>query len=401
VIPHWFFILWFFAVGACVGSFINVVVFRLPRGQSLVHPPSRCPQCEHKLAWYDNVPVFGWIFLGGKCRYCKKPISPRYPIVEAAAGLLFAGFYIAVFMWGQGPFWAIYQDGEIAEIYRMTSLHDSWPIFGLLLFSVGVLLATSLIDAELYLIPLPLPLLMAGVGVLVHTLVDHNGIAGSLTADANQMALATGGGLGLLLSLALLRMGVLPLSFAEGEAPLEVDKLNQKPEDPPPVDYTPTQIRAEIRKEMLFLLLPLILAGAAVFLQMHFGLFDRVAQFDWLSGLLGSVLGGLVGGFTVWMTRILGSYAFGKEAMGLGDIDLMFAVGTVIGPSAAIVAFLIAPFFGLPLAILMYLFKSRRQLPYVPYLSLATVTVMLFYFPIYNYLRPGVIGLTTILRSMI
>jgi len=402
VIPEWFFILWFFAIGACVGSFINVVVHRLPRGEPIMHPKARshCPNCRHPLAWYDNIPVLGWVFLAGKCRYCGKPISPRYPIVEAAAGSLFAFFYVAVFIWHQGPFWAVYED-DFVRVNRMESIGSDWPIFSLYLFSVGALLAASLIDAELVLIPAAIPLAMAGAAALVHAIFDHPLLAGSLTIDAPQIALAAGGGVGLLISVLLLRLGVFPLSFAQGEAALEIDKLNSRPDQDLPPDYTPAQIRAEIRKEMLFLLPPLALAGLALWLNMQTGCFEPLARIDWLSGLFGSILGGLVGGFMVWFTRIAGSYLFGKEAMGLGDIDLMFGIGAVVGPSAAVVAFLIAPFFGLPLALILYFFKSRRQLPYGPYLSMGTVVVMLFYFPIYDYLRPGLLGLATILRSMI
>ncbi|MEJ1934005.1 prepilin peptidase, partial [Nostoc sp. NIES-2111] len=72
-----------FALGASIGSFINVVVYRLPAGLSILWPPSRCPHCLNQLKAYDNVPVFGWIWLKGRCRYCKSQISPRYPVVEA------------------------------------------------------------------------------------------------------------------------------------------------------------------------------------------------------------------------------------------------------------------------------------------------------------------------------
>lgn len=69
-------------IGLCVGSFLNVVIYRLPREMSLSSPPSHCPNCNYKLRWYDNIPVFSYIFLGGKCRNCRKPISPRYICVE-------------------------------------------------------------------------------------------------------------------------------------------------------------------------------------------------------------------------------------------------------------------------------------------------------------------------------
>lgn len=76
-------------LGLMVGSFLNVCIGRLPAGLSIVSPPSRCPSCKTPLAWRDNVPVLSWIWLGGKCRTCQVPISPRYPIVELLTGAVF------------------------------------------------------------------------------------------------------------------------------------------------------------------------------------------------------------------------------------------------------------------------------------------------------------------------
>ncbi len=84
-----------FGVGASVGSFLNVCVWRLPRGESLIRPPSRCPRCEAAIAARDNLPVLGWVLLRGRCRHCSGPIAARYPLVEAAAGLLFAAVVLA------------------------------------------------------------------------------------------------------------------------------------------------------------------------------------------------------------------------------------------------------------------------------------------------------------------
>src|SRR3954469_10751610 len=77
-------------VGAIVGSFLNVVAYRLPRKQSLLHPGSRCPECGTPIKPYDNVPVLGWLWLRGHCRACGAKISWRYPAVEAVSGLLCA-----------------------------------------------------------------------------------------------------------------------------------------------------------------------------------------------------------------------------------------------------------------------------------------------------------------------
>jgi len=78
-----------FALGGSIGSFINVVVYRLPAGLSILWPPSRCPHCLHQLGKRENVPVLGWLWLRGRCRHCRGKISWRYPLVEAAAGMLF------------------------------------------------------------------------------------------------------------------------------------------------------------------------------------------------------------------------------------------------------------------------------------------------------------------------
>jgi leader peptidase (prepilin peptidase)/N-methyltransferase len=82
-------------MGLAVGSFLNVCIYRLPRGESLAYPPSRCPHCATRLAWFDNVPVISWLVLRGRCRRCGEPISLQYPIVElvaAAAAVLVVWF---------------------------------------------------------------------------------------------------------------------------------------------------------------------------------------------------------------------------------------------------------------------------------------------------------------------
>lgn len=78
-----------FVLGAAIGSFLNVVVYRVPAGLSLLWPPSRCPQCLHSLKKRENVPVLGWLWLKGRCAHCRSPISIRYPLVEAATALMF------------------------------------------------------------------------------------------------------------------------------------------------------------------------------------------------------------------------------------------------------------------------------------------------------------------------
>ena len=79
-----------FVLGSMIGSFLNVCVYRLPRGLSVVKPRSKCPKCDNPIAWYDNIPVVSWLVLGAKCRHCHTPISAQYPLVEGVTGVLFA-----------------------------------------------------------------------------------------------------------------------------------------------------------------------------------------------------------------------------------------------------------------------------------------------------------------------
>lgn len=89
--------IWSFLVGLVIGSFLNVVVYRIPRRESLVRPGSHCPSCGATIRWYDNVPVASWILLRGRCRSCHARIAYRYPLVEALTGLA----YLAAF-WRMG-----------------------------------------------------------------------------------------------------------------------------------------------------------------------------------------------------------------------------------------------------------------------------------------------------------
>lgn len=87
--------------GLCIGSFLNVCIYRLPVSRSIVTPPSACPKCDYRLRFYDNIPVASWLWLRGRCRACKAPISPRYPLVELLTGLFAVA---AVFRFG--PHWS-------------------------------------------------------------------------------------------------------------------------------------------------------------------------------------------------------------------------------------------------------------------------------------------------------
>jgi leader peptidase (prepilin peptidase)/N-methyltransferase len=97
---EWAICIWLFLVGACVGSFLNVVMYRLPRGEPLAYPASRCPRCHQSIALRDNIPIVSWLVLRGRCRWCGGAISPRYPMVEALTATWFLALGVAVYVAG-------------------------------------------------------------------------------------------------------------------------------------------------------------------------------------------------------------------------------------------------------------------------------------------------------------
>lgn len=395
ILPHVIFIFFFFALGACIGSFINVIVWRMPRGESIVNPPSHCPKCNTRLAWYDNVPVFGWIALGGKCRYCKERISIRYPIIEAICGGLFVLVYVTMF---------IYQVGPCAPLGYVMTIQNEWSIYLVYIAMIGGLLAASLVDAENYFVPIEIPWITGAFALIMHAVTDRPGMPGALNAHPLLCAMSLGAGVGLLISLFMLQKKLLPRSFEDGAPLLEIEKkeLAKQGEEAPP-EFTAAQVRSEIRKEMLFLMPPLVLGGVFMLLCWKVApvgaMWDSLMRHHWATGFLGSLWGALVGGFVVWFVRIAGSMGFGREAMGLGDVHIMLGVGAAIGAAGATIVFFVAPFFGLLFALYKLIFKSGRELPYVPYLSLATLAVLIFYCRIITYLTPGMQGLMMVIRQ--
>lgn len=123
-----------FFIGICIGSFLNVVIFRLPNDISILSPRSFCPKCEKKIKWYLNIPILSWVILKAKCNYCSTRISLRYPIVEFITGLLFI-----IFSSANPYFYFLNLDNPFEKIF-------SWII-------LSILLAISFIDFEHFWIP--------------------------------------------------------------------------------------------------------------------------------------------------------------------------------------------------------------------------------------------------------
>jgi leader peptidase (prepilin peptidase) / N-methyltransferase len=423
-VASYFPLLFVFAFGASVGSLLNVLVYRLPRGEGVVFPASRCPSCGTGLTWRENIPIVGWLVLRGRCRFCKSRISPEYPIVEAFVAVLFTA---TAFLWYVVPWdaaWLGVHWGGLRPEWAVSGIGLTWPMLGLVYLLLGCLVAMTLIDARTFTIPMVLTWVPAVGALAIHPLhaawiqVRH----GSLpfvapgwtwtipTPGWVGLGAAVGGCVGLGIGLGLLRLGWIGRSFADYEAWERsvnggggaegaavgggaggggVDADNG--EDPTHLWVQYPHARREMVRELAFLApcVVLMLVGAWVG-EMYFAANQRPNPDPflpplgpgmplWLEALGGVLLGYVVGGGVVWAVRIGGSLAFGKEAMGLGDVHLMAAVGACLGWIDATLAFFLAAFVGMAWWVLGAVVgggRLPRTIPYGPYLAVATLLVI-------------------------
>jgi leader peptidase (prepilin peptidase)/N-methyltransferase len=270
-IPEIFTYVFVFCFGAIIGSFLNVVIHRVPNRASIVLPSSACPKCNAEIKPYDNIPILSWLILGGKCRNCKAPITFRYPAVELLAAILFTLVY-----WNLG-----------ASLFL--------PV---VLIFVALMLALIFIDAEHMILPnvITYPLL---IGVL------------------------------------LLRI-VFPLFGLERF-------FND-------FSYAPAVNLTHI---------------SAV----------------WVS-LLGALLGALVGGGSLWLIGEIWKRLRGVEAMGLGDVKMMFGVGALLGWRLAFLSIFLGAFSGAVIGLVMIARQKDKnlqtQIPFGIFLGIGSIIAILF-----------------------
>ncbi len=392
-------LIFLFALGACVGSFLNVVIWRYPRSQSVVFPPSHCPACGRAIRWSDNIPLVSWLVLRGRCRSCKQRISPRYLLLEAATGLMVAGLYAYYFMYelraGAGSF------------------EQAWPMYAAHAGLLCVLLAASMIDLAHWIVPVEACWIIALAGGAAAT-ADPHPFWPDVSPHAS--AVAVGMALGLVIGLAMLKFGLLQRSFIDAdENPVTAETLRQRKDarrspgrknkkDRPAKRKRPgdevivsansgCNPRVEVLRELLFLAPALTLGVVGWLVVEHFPA-ARQAWTRWTSAgsaphvnaLMSAWVGFLVGGAWIWGTRILGTLGFGKEAMGMGDVHLMAGAGAVVGWKAISLAYWAAPMMALVLLMWLVLLRRQRALPFGPWLAAGTVAVMLAYDPIVAYL---------------
>jgi leader peptidase (prepilin peptidase) / N-methyltransferase len=253
-----------FFFGACIGSFLNVCIHRLPMDKSIIGPRSFCPKCKRTIKWYDNIPLVSFVILLGKCRYCKEKISLRYPLVELITAVLFLALYIN---------------------------------FGISVYSIQVAFLFSML-------------------VLVSFIdIDYHAIPVYLCV----MGIIAGFGFHLAQTISIFR--------AQGY----IDFFRS------PVFYSARGILFGLGFVYFFKLF------GDVFINIYLALRKK----DSIEGE--------------------------KESMGLGDVDFMGMIGAFLGVRAVLGIFFLAPFIAVIYSIIALVFKKSHLIPYLPYLSLATI----------------------------
>ena len=408
---HVLWIIYLFAMAACTGSFLNVIIYRMPRGESIVFPGSHCTRCGKAIRWFDNLPLISWLALRGKCRYCKTSISPRYIIIELFTALMIVGLYVCYY---------------ILELRSgAQTFEETFPMFIAHAALLCVLLACSMIDIAHRIVPLEICWVASGIGIIASTASPHQWVGvteSGISSTTGAMAIAAAVGLAIS-AVAQWKGLILPScidvdskGLGEKAAPAKPKpakssgKKNKrkkkskksKAKSKQPKVVTPVRKTVNFHivmfREMLYLapaVVLAVLAGVCVTVIPGLGQWWRGlhAGNGWAShiiGFEGALYGYLIGGLMIWGTRIIGTFCFGREAMGLGDVHILAAVGAVGGWAVAVLAFFLAPFIALLWAFYLLIRRKQRELPYGPWLAVAALVAMVFYDYLLRLLGPQI-----------
>jgi leader peptidase (prepilin peptidase)/N-methyltransferase len=337
-VPFEFWALVFFMFGCCVGSFLNVCIHRMPLGMSIVSPPSHCPRCKYSIPWFLNIPLVTWLALGGKCKNCGAPISPRYFLVELLTGVTFLGC------------WLHFGHGSVA-----LSLVYAFFLSGLI--------AATFIDFEHFIIPDEITFggMVAGViaSFLLPTMQDEPTLTGGMTQSL--IGLVAGAGLIYL----ILRLGKLMFGRQRLALPAETK-----------VVFSETAVHLpdrEIPYEELFYRPSDVIALQARTVE----LIDRCYK-DVLVRLTQKTL--QIGDDKLnpeavpHLEATCAEIVLPREAMGLGDVKFMAAIGAFLGWQAVIFSLMLSSIIGSCVGVALIVMRRREwssRLPYGPYIAVA------------------------------
>jgi leader peptidase (prepilin peptidase)/N-methyltransferase len=303
-----------FMFGAIIGSFLNVCIVRLPKGQSIVNPGSYCPKCLQSIAWYDNIPLLSWLVLTGKCRQCKAVISFRYWLVECLTASAFYG------------------------LYRQYGL--DWVLLAYLVMVSGFIVA-AFVDFAIREIPDEVSVGGMGAGIVLSVLIPR------LHAPGHE-ELLLGSFLAGALVLACVGLGFIYPVFCK---------------------HLMEQEDASDRMAKGLVLGALLTVAVVNANASHL----PVLVAPHLLALSASLSGLIVGGGAVYAMGLVGDIIFKKESMGGGDVKLMAMAGAFLGWKLALLAFFIAPFFGAVYGIIEKIRTKDSAIAYGPFLIMGVL----------------------------
>jgi leader peptidase (prepilin peptidase) / N-methyltransferase len=342
-VPFHFWTLVFFALGCIVGSFLNVCIYRLPRGENIVSPPSHCPHCNYAIPWYLNIPLVTWLYLRGRCANCGAPIAARYFLVELLTGLAFLAGWMRF-----GP-----QSAALALVGCLV---------------LGGFIVATFIDFEHFIIPDSITLGGIGAGFLCSFAVPalHGARTTQASLTSSILGIMVGGGVvWLILQLGKLLFGRQTISLAPGSRVIFTEHALVLPDREVPYEEIffreSDTIRLEGHKvecvDRCYWDVPVRLSPQRLIVG------ERAMKPEEMPHL------------EVVADRIV----LPREAMGMGDVKFMAAIGAFLGWQATFFALLVSSVIGAAVGMALIVLRRHEwssRLPYGPYIALAAVLWM-------------------------
>jgi leader peptidase (prepilin peptidase) / N-methyltransferase len=337
-VPFHFWALVFFVFGTMIGSFLNVIIHRLPRGESIILPPSHCPQCHYSIPWYLNIPLVTWLYLRGKCRNCGAPISIRYFLVELLTGVAFLSCWLA---FGERSAW-------LALVYCLF---------------LGGLIAASFIDWEHLIIPDEITLGGVAVGLLGSFFVPALHGQPAITASLKQGFLGAAIGAGLIY--AILRAGKLLFGRQKLTLSSETKIVFGESAVVLPDREIPYEDLFYRRSDAIVLNARTVELVDRGYANARVRLSPKLLQIDEEK---------LNPEEVAHLEAVAGEILLPREAMGLGDVKFMAAIGAFLGWQGVLFSLMASSIIGSLVGVMLILLGRKgwsSRLPYGPYIALA------------------------------